>query len=869
MKKVYAYPSVSKAYQTVLGLLFLLGLTTNVFGQTMPATQSLPYAQDFSSLTGTAPVYPAGWQCWQVAASAPSSAGRTGIPTLDRTIAVGTAASTGSGAYDFTGKIGFLSVGSSDCAMALALNTTGGSNINLTFDFMTIRNPYDGVTSTHLEAMVLQYRVGTTDVFTPLSYTPAEYAQNTTAQTSGTTGQQIVTGMKAVLPAACENQPVVQVRWILKTTFTGIGSRPSFAIDNVSVASAAQTNFNYNGSGDLASTGSWSPTPPNFTNDNQIFNIINTTSISTGTTWAVSGSGSKVVLGSAGGAPITMTLTAGASLSIASGMDVSLPSGGRHKLVYQNANAVSININNDPNLELVFDGATLTSSTTKNYGNVSLINNATVDMNNAAIGVQNLTVDAGSTFIGSSLSTRWVAVNSGGNVTINGTFKTAKAAGGLSSANVGTPASTFGAIQFIGAENLALGANSTIEYNRASSSTTQAISARTDYKNLTISGLDNVKAFDAGATTISGTLTVNMTQTLGRYLTLGGTTTVGTLTLTDGRVLLGANNLTANAVTGSLNGYVVTDAAGTLSVNNVTTATLFPIGNSVTSYTPATITNTGTADKFSINVATGTPCNANATRSVNRVWTITEAVVGGSVANIALQWNSADENTAFTRSLCAAVRCNGTNMVDRNGTNEAASGTDPYTKSINNNSNLGAFGVTSDITVIPIELSKFEAKATAKTTQLTWATASERNNALFQVEQSTDGTDFQTIGQVKGHGTTNTPQVYAYEHNTPSVGVNYYRLKQIDANGAFTYSPIRSVAFGKNVFVIKNTLVHNTLNIITNDEAATPLSIFNIAGQQVWSGKAQGTQQIEVSALPAGLYILRTATGATGRFVKE
>jgi hypothetical protein len=215
-------------------LTLLIALSFSVSAQTMPEAQTLPYSNDFSGLTGVAPVYPAGWQGWQIAASTPSSTGRITAPTSDRTISAGTAASSSSGVYDYNGKIGFLSVASADIALCLAVNTTGFSNVKVAFDVMTIRNLYNGTTENRVNGLVLQYRVGTTGDFTIISY-GNEYRNGTTIQTSGTDGIDVVTGLNAMLPSACDNQPVVQIRWIYRNVSGTAGSRPGMAIDNVSV----------------------------------------------------------------------------------------------------------------------------------------------------------------------------------------------------------------------------------------------------------------------------------------------------------------------------------------------------------------------------------------------------------------------------------------------------------------------------------------------------------------------------------------------------------------------------------------------------------------------------------------------------------
>jgi Secretion system C-terminal sorting domain len=152
---------------------------------------------------------------------------------------------------------------------------------------------------------------------------------------------------------------------------------------------------------------------------------------------------------------------------------------------------------------------------------------------------------------------------------------------------------------------------------------------------------------------------------------------------------------------------------------------------------------------------------------------------------------------------------------------------------------------------------------------MTWNTASERDNQGFTIERSTDATNYTSIGNVKGHGTTSTPQNYTFTDNTPATGSNYYRLRQTDVNGKETVSSVVSVLFGKGGLIIKSNLVHNTLDVSVGGEEKGLLSIFNISGQLIYSTKVQGSQSIDVSAFVAGVYIIRTASGEAVRFVKE
>jgi hypothetical protein len=94
---------------------------------------------------------------------------------------------------------------------------------------------------------------------------------------------------------------------------------------------------------------------------------------------------------------------------------------------------------------------------------------------------------------------------------------------------------------------------------------------------------------------------------------------------------------------------------------------------------------------------------------------------------------------------------------------------------------------------LPVTLTSFTGKLVNKQTELRWATASEKNNAEFLVERSLDGRKFETLGTVKGNGTTNVAQYYAFTDAKPAQGTNYYRLKQIDFEGASEYSKIVAV----------------------------------------------------------------------------
>ncbi len=305
---------------------------------------------------------------------------------------------------------------------------------------------------------------------------------------------------------------------------------------------SAQT-FYYKGTGALNSTTSWGANtdgtgaePANFTTDAQTYIIQNTTNIVFNSgTWLVSGVGTKVHLGNPTTATpntpspaITLTIAAGNTINTSGQLfDVAIPSSGNHKIIYQNTTPISVGTINDANLEIVYDGAVFATSTSRVYGNVSLINGATIDISGATNGptFNNLTVEAGCTLTGPvGGSNTWIGIKAGGVVTINGLFKVGRA-GGLFTAGVAFPvvnSTSNGTLLFNSAtvtqgNNLILGPNSTIDYYRG---TTGQVGAQTvqalNYANLIFSNLavSSNKTWGAGTSSVSGTFTVNLLGTI-------------------------------------------------------------------------------------------------------------------------------------------------------------------------------------------------------------------------------------------------------------------------------------------------------------------------------------------------------------------
>ena len=208
-----------------------------------------------------------------------------------------------------------------------------------------------------------------------------------------------------------------------------------------------------------------------------------------------------------------------------------------------------------------------------------------------------------------------------------------------------------------------------------------------------------------------------------------------------------------------------------------------------------------------------------------------------------------------------------------NGTPTVPTASTAYTITATNAVGSSAKTVTFSVAaVLPIELSDFKGTPSLSGNLLTWTTASETQNKGFDIERSTDGSIFHSIGQVKGN---NKPSSYQFVDNQP-FATSYYRLRQRDNDGKETLSKVISIVQtgkGKGLKIYP-TLVSN--GILTVDTEGGQFQIFNLLGQQVLNHAALPTSArfetsptlINISALPQGTYVLKVGT-EVAKFVKQ
>ncbi|MEM7657849.1 MAG: PQQ-dependent sugar dehydrogenase, partial [Bacteroidota bacterium] len=171
--------------------------------------------------------------------------------------------------------------------------------------------------------------------------------------------------------------------------------------------------------------------------------------------------------------------------------------------------------------------------------------------------------------------------------------------------------------------------------------------------------------------------------------------------------------------------------------------------------------------------------------------------------------------------------------------------------------------------VLPVEGLRFTAVQAGNQVQLDWETLLEVNTSTFVIERSADGQSFEAIGEVAAAGNSSELTTYQQWDEEPLVGLNAYRLKQIDLNGAFSYSALQEVWFKEQEDWLKVQLFPNPLLagerlqivVEADNEQVFQLQLMDMSGrvlrQETHRGQRNYHIQMDRSDLAAGLYLVR------------
>lgn len=162
--------------------------------------------------------------------------------------------------------------------------------------------------------------------------------------------------------------------------------------------------------------------------------------------------------------------------------------------------------------------------------------------------------------------------------------------------------------------------------------------------------------------------------------------------------------------------------------------------------------------------------------------------------------------------------------------------------------------------VLPVNFTAFTANLRGKQVQLDWRTSAETDNDYFEVQRSSNAVAWNTIGRVSGNGSVETGTEYAFLDLAPRNTETYYRLRQVDFDGTFTFSPIVRVSLAEGDFTAFPNPTSGPLTVSGGgDVIITDLSGRTLLSQPGLDGNS--TTTLDLSTLRPGLYLVQSSNG--------
>jgi Secretion system C-terminal sorting domain len=179
------------------------------------------------------------------------------------------------------------------------------------------------------------------------------------------------------------------------------------------------------------------------------------------------------------------------------------------------------------------------------------------------------------------------------------------------------------------------------------------------------------------------------------------------------------------------------------------------------------------------------------------------------------------------------------------------------------------FTIVNDNVVLPVQwLKPVTASIQNRYSRVEWSTASQINNEKFVIEHSNNGKEFYEVGEQTAQGNTTESREYNFIHEDPSSGMNYYRIKQMDFDGKYSYSNIASVSYNSKEFMIFPNPVGDEATISTTHD--NEMNVYDVHGRLVLSKFLNaGQNPISMTELSTGIYFLLLQNGERYKFIKE
>jgi len=171
----------------------------------------------------------------------------------------------------------------------------------------------------------------------------------------------------------------------------------------------------------------------------------------------------------------------------------------------------------------------------------------------------------------------------------------------------------------------------------------------------------------------------------------------------------------------------------------------------------------------------------------------------------------------------------------------------------------------------PVKLNGFSAVRSKQVVSLNWNTEFEIDSKEFVVERS-EGTEFRSLGTVSSNGNSSTKKSYSFNDKNENTGTTYYRLKNVDLNGKFTYSEIRSVkgiGIVNDVTVFPNPTRSNSKISVVGANANSSIQLLDFSGKVLKNINSITTNTLDLSGVKNGTYLIRIIDKSTNEVVNK
>lgn len=172
---------------------------------------------------------------------------------------------------------------------------------------------------------------------------------------------------------------------------------------------------------------------------------------------------------------------------------------------------------------------------------------------------------------------------------------------------------------------------------------------------------------------------------------------------------------------------------------------------------------------------------------------------------------------------------------------------------------------------LPIKLGAFSAIRSKQTVELNWSTNEEIDSREFVIERG-EGNAFRSIGTVRSAGNSSTTKTYTFNDRNDNTGLTYYRLKNVDLNGRFTYSEVRTVKGSSTSFdvtVYPNPARANSKTFVAGATANSSIQLVDFSGKVLKNLPSNTMNFIDLSGVENGTYIIRVMDRSTKEVVNK